>query len=72
MKTAKRREKGSKFPPGWDEKRIRRVLKHYERQTEEEALLEDRAAFSRGGATVMKVPGRLVQVVRNLIALTRS
>jgi hypothetical protein len=72
MKTRKRREKGSKFPPGWDEKRIRRVLKHYERQTEEEALLEDRAAFSRGGATVMKVPGRLVQVVRNLIALTRS
>jgi hypothetical protein len=30
--------KQSKFPPGWDEKKVRRVLKHYEQQTEEEAV----------------------------------
>jgi hypothetical protein len=37
--------KESKFPPGWDQKRVQRVLKHYEQQTEEEALAEDEAAY---------------------------
>jgi hypothetical protein len=27
-----------KYPPGWDEKKVRRVLKHHEQQTEEEAV----------------------------------
>jgi len=26
------------FPPGWDQQRVKRVLDHYESQTEEEAL----------------------------------
>lgn len=30
-------------PAGWDESRIRRVLSHYEEQTEEEAVAEDEA-----------------------------
>lgn len=33
------------FPPGWDEERVRRVLAHYEEQTEAEAVAEDEAAF---------------------------
>ena len=33
------------FPLGWDEERVRRVLAHYEQQTEEEAVAEDEAAF---------------------------
>lgn len=37
--------KQSKFPIGWDEERILRVLAHYEEQTEEEAVAEDEAAF---------------------------
>lgn len=31
----------TKFPPGWDERRVRDVLEHYEQQTEEEASNED-------------------------------
>lgn len=31
----------NKFPPGWDEKRVQRVLAHYEQQTEEQAVAED-------------------------------
>jgi hypothetical protein len=31
----------NKFPPGWDEERVQRVLDHYEQQTEEEAVVED-------------------------------
>ena len=37
--------KANKFPPGWDEERVRRVLEHYEAQTEEEAVAEDEAAY---------------------------
>src|ERR671910_3581602 len=31
----------TKFPPGWDEDRVRRVLRHYEKQSVEEAIAED-------------------------------
>jgi hypothetical protein len=37
--------KQNDFPPGWDEERVRRVLVHYEEQTEAEAVAEDEAAF---------------------------
>jgi len=33
----------TKFPPGWDDERVARVLAHYDRQTEEEAVAEDEA-----------------------------
>jgi hypothetical protein len=58
----------SKFPVGWDEERVRRVLVHYERQTPEEAAAEDEAAFENQDETVMKVPHELVPAVRELIA----
>ena len=37
--------KQSEFPLGWDEKRVKETLTHYESQTEEEAVAEDEAAF---------------------------
>jgi hypothetical protein len=58
----------TRFPPGWDEERVRRVLAHYEQQTAEEAVAEDEAAFAEQDDTVMKVPHDLVPVVRQLIA----
>ena len=60
--------KKSKFPSGWDEKRVNRVLAHYESQTEEEAVAEDEAALETSGPTVMKVPAKLVPTIRQLIA----
>lgn len=57
-----------KFPPGWDEERVRRVLEHYEGQTEEEAVAEDEAAFDDPDQTVMEIPNALVPAVRELIA----
>lgn len=60
--------KKSKFPLGWDEERVNRVLAHYESQTEEEAVAEDEAAFETSGQTVMKVPAKLVPAIRQLIA----
>jgi hypothetical protein len=60
--------KKTRFPPGWDEERVRRLIKHYESQTEEEAVAEDEAALDSSTATVMNVPKELVPEVRELIA----
>jgi len=60
--------KQNKFPPGWDEERVRRVLAHYEDQSEEEALAEDEAAFENQRQTTMEVPCELVPMVRELLA----
>lgn len=58
----------SKFPPGWDEERVRRVLAHYEQQTEDEAVAEDEAAFEEQTQALVEVPNELVPAVRELIA----
>ena len=55
------------FPPGWDEERVRRVLAHYETQTEDEAVDEDERAFEKG-QTVIEVPAELMPVIREVIA----
>ena len=60
--------KQSKFPPGWDKKRVEEVLAHYESQSEVEAVAEDEAAFEAIGQTVMEIPTDLVPKVRELIA----
>jgi hypothetical protein len=58
----------NRFPPGWDEERVRKVLAHYEEQTEAEAVAEDEAAGEEPTQTVMEVPTALVPVIRELIA----
>jgi hypothetical protein len=62
----------NKFPPGWDEERVRRVLAHYENQTEEQALAEDEAAYEQEGQSMMEIPNELVPKVRHLIAQHQS
>jgi hypothetical protein len=54
----------SKFPKGWDEARVRRVLAAYETQTEEEAVAEDEAGVEPSG-TVMNVPMNLSHEFEN-------
>lgn len=62
----------SKYPPGWDEERVRRVLEHYEVQSDEEAVAEDEAAYEATTHTAMHVPVELVPVIRELIAKRRA
>lgn len=57
----------SKFPEGWDEGKVQRVLAHYGTQSEDEALAEDEAGVA-SSETVMNVPHDLVAKVRELIA----
>ena len=58
----------SSYPPGWNEERVRRLLEHYESQTDEQALAEDEAAFESLTGTTMVIPTQLVPAVRDLIA----
>jgi hypothetical protein len=62
----------NKFPKGWDAERVRRLLEHYEEQSEEEAVAEDEAAFDDDGQTFVEVPKELVPEVRKLIARHRA
>ena len=58
----------NKFPSGWDEARVEKVLEAYESQTEEEAVAEDEAAFEAPDQTVIEVPTGIIPKVRQLIA----
>jgi hypothetical protein len=58
----------NRFPPGWDEERVRRLIERYESQTEDEAVAEDEAATDDGSQTLIEVPNELVPVVRAMIA----
>ncbi|HPD60256.1 MAG TPA: hypothetical protein PKV48_00640 [Thermodesulfobacteriota bacterium] len=60
--------KQSRFPKGWDEERVKRVLDHYENQTEDEAVAEDEAAWEDASQTFVEVPNELVPAVRQLLA----
>lgn len=54
-----------KYPRGWNEARVRRVLEYYESQSDEEAAAEIETALQ---STTMEVPVGLVPEVRRLIA----
>ena len=56
-----------KFPPGWNEAKVRQVIDHYDNLTDEELAAEIEAA-EPAGWTLMSVPSELVPAVRKLIA----
>jgi hypothetical protein len=67
-----RKMKKQVFPPGWDEERVRKVITHYDNQTEAEELAEFEAAFHDPGQTMMLVPAELVPRIAQLIAQHRE
>ena len=58
-----------KYPRGWNEARVRRVLEYYESQSDEEAAAEIEAGLE---GTTMEIPRALVPTVRQLIAKTKA
>jgi hypothetical protein len=61
-----------KFPPGWNEERVRQVIAHYEDETEDEQFAEIEAAREAEGVTIMAVPTELVPDVQALILRNRN
>ncbi len=68
---AKRRKTGKKikqeYPPGWNERKVRAVIKHYEQLTDEELAREIESAPEVSGETLLSVPTELVPAVRKLL-----
>ncbi len=64
--------KQSKYPAGWDEARVKRVLALYEQQSDDEGVAEDEAAYESTTHTAMEVPVDLVPAVRELLAKRRA
>ena len=62
----------TKYPPGWDEERVKRVLAHYDQQSDDEAVAEDEATYESTTHTAMEVPVDLVPAVRELLAKRRA
>lgn len=60
-----------RYPPGWDAARVRRVLEHYEAQSDDEAVAENEASFESTTHTAMEIPVDLVPAVRDLLARHR-
>jgi hypothetical protein len=56
------------YPSGWDEARVREVLAHYDRQTEDEQFAEIEAAHEGEEVTLIAVPLALVPEVRAMLA----
>ena len=56
-----------KYPPGWDDKRVRGLIEHYDRLSEDEAAAEDQA-----GRAVISVPEELLPAIRQLLATHKS
>lgn len=64
--------KKTALPKGWDEKKIKKTIAHYERQTAQGALAEDEAAYTAKSQAMMEVPVKLVPLVREIIARHKS
>jgi hypothetical protein len=65
-------KKKQKFPPGWNEKRIKELIAHYENQTEDEEFADIEAARQAKDITLMAIPTELVPEVRALLARKQS
>ena len=55
-------------PHGWDEKRVKELIAHYESQTEDEEFADIEAAHAAEDVTLMTIPTDLVPEVRAILA----
>jgi len=62
----------SRYPRGWDQGRVKRLLEHYDSLSDDEAVAGDEASWENTTSTTMEVPVDLVPTVRELIAKRRA
>lgn len=62
-----------RFPAGWDEERVQRLLAELDARTEEEWVAADEAAAAEGDdQTVVTVPAVLLPEIRRLLAAHKT
>jgi hypothetical protein len=57
----------NRYPPGWDAKKVRKVVDFYDNLSEDEEAEEDERIFSGKGQVYVGVPKALLSKVRQLI-----
>lgn len=61
--------KEQRFPAGWDEDRVKKLIAHCDSMSEEEQVAEDEAAVNeQQGQTVITVPDALLPAIRQLLS----
>lgn len=62
-----------RFPAGWDQQRVQRLLAELKARTEEEWIASDEAAAADGGdQAVITVPTVLLPEIRRILATHKS
>ena len=62
-----------RFPAGWDEQRVKRLLEELDARTDEEWIAADEAASAdEGDQAVITVPTSLLPEIRRLLASHKS
>jgi hypothetical protein len=62
-----------RFPAGWDEQRVKRLLAELDARTDEEWVAADEAAATDGGdQAVIIVPATLLPEIRRLLAAHKT
>jgi len=62
-----------RFPAGWDEQRVQRLLAELDARTEEEWVAADEAAAAEGDdQAVITVPVELLPQIRRLLAAHKT
>jgi len=61
----------NRYPKGWNLKRVRKVIAHYENQTDAQAIAEDEAAIRKQPTAFIEVPVKLLPKIRKLLAVNR-
>jgi hypothetical protein len=62
-----------RFPKGWDEQPVKRVIAELDARSDEEWIAADEAAAADGGdQAVITVPAKLLPEIRRLLAAHRS
>jgi hypothetical protein len=62
-----------RFPEGWDEQRVQRLLAELDARTEEEWVAADEAAAAEDGdQAVVTIPAALLPEVRRLLATHKT
>ena len=56
-----------KFPPGWNERKVRAVIQHYDQLTDDELAREIETAPEVRDETLISIPTELLPAVQKLI-----
>jgi hypothetical protein len=60
--------KKNTYPTGWSAQKVKKVLDHYENQSEDDAVTEDESAYKDKTQTFIEIPRKLVPSVRKMLA----